>query len=349
MLLRLALALGLMLALSGCDPFAQPDTMLDEYVARVGRVLEVEPVLSPVPTVPEFPRMRERVRDIPALNVSMLDFLGLYGCELQHVVGERNSILGRVMHPASRLEYELRFMSAAKACRDEIERDALRLRLDEVMEAKRAVMGDIAWNAVWGSREIEDLFTRSRGPLKVGADRNTMSLVLADLDAMDAAMRRIGAGELDADVKALEPVYQRWLAQPLAGQLFRGASLLSTRLDDATRLIEARLEGAPLCHRQSRNRRADIMYSMFLSVFAGHVQPYLADVQRLRLALLPPLRSLASVGDGYTSQPFMAYADSVLFDQAEAGLWQTFDRSVVRHTRAWQALLEQCGMRPGQS
>jgi hypothetical protein len=339
----------LVISLSACDPFAAPDSMLDEYVKRVGRVLEVELRLSPVPIAPELPRRRDRLRPIPELNVRMLDFLGLYGCELQHVIGERNSSLGRVMHPGSRLEYELRFIRAADDCIAELARESLIERMEEVVTFKRATLSDVAWNAVWGGREVEHLFTRSRGRLAIGVDRNALAEMASELRAMETAVRRITAGELEVDVKGLDSVYREWLRQPLMGQLIASAILVTTRLDDAATMIEMRLGSAPLCQKRMRNRRADIMLSMFRSVYAEHVQPYLADVQRARRDLLPPLQALAEIPGGGTEPVFHAYLQLVIADGSEGGWWAAFDNAVQRHTRAWQDLLDQCGMLPGRA
>ncbi len=341
-------AVLLVVPLSACDPFGAPDTMLDEYVKRVGRVLDLEAQLSPVPVAPELPRRRERLRPIPEINVGMLDFLGLYRCELHHVIGERNSSLGRVMHPASRLDYELRFLRAAEDCVGEIDRKSLIERIEEVTAFKRATLADVAWNAVWGSREIEDLFTRSRGALSVNADRNVLAERASELQAMAQAVQRIVAGEPDVDVKTLDAVYQGWLRHPLMGQVIASVILVTTRLDDAAEMIDARLGDTPLCHRQMRNRRADTMLSMFRSVYAEHVQPYLADVQRARLGLLPPLQTLADIPGGGADPAMYAYLQVVVAETSNESWWHAFDNAVRRHTHAWQNLLEQCGMRPGR-
>lgn len=347
--LGFAVLLAMAMALSACDPFRAPESMLNEYVKRVGRVLDVEVRLSPVPTAPELPRRRDRLRPIPEINVRMLDFLGLYGCELQHVIGERNSSLGRVMHPGSRLEYELRFIRAADDCIAELARESLIERMEEVVTFKRATLSDVAWNAVWGSRELENLFTRSRGRLVIGVDRNALAEMVSELQAMETAVRRIVGGELEVDVKSLDSVYRQWLGQPLMGQLIASAILVTTRLDDAATMIEMRLGNTPLCHKRMRNRRADIMLSMFRSVYAEHVQPYLADVQRARRDLLPPLQALAEIPGGGADPAFHAYLQLVIAEESEGGWWAAFDSAVQRHTRAWQELLDQCGMQPGRA
>lgn len=336
------------LMLAACDPFGTPEGLFDEYVERTARVLDGEAVLSPVPTLEQLPRKRERVVDIPPLDVSMLDFLGLYGCELQHVIGERNSIMGRVMHPATVFDYEVRFLRAALDCLEVIENERLAARIAGIVDAKRAQIADAAWNAVWGTSEIEDFLTRSQGALAVQPDRDMASTLAADLQALVEVAGRAQGGDLALDVKALDGVYQRWQSRPLAGQALRGAVLATTRLDDASRLIEARLGERPVCARPDvQPRAAENMRGMFMSVYVGRVQPYLADLQRIRRELMPPLRVLAGIGGG-RSEPVVAYAQRMFGDEDEASLWQRFDLAVARHTRAWQDLLGQCGMRPGQ-
>ena len=347
--MRIVFILLMSFFMAGCDPFAQPESMLDEYNRRLARVLDVEVQLTPVPTAPEFPRMRERVREIEPINVSMLDFLGLYGCELQHVVGERNSTLGRVAHPVSRLDYERRFILAAEECAAVIARETLADRLREINALKRESLADAAWNAVWGSREIEKHFTRSRGPVPVRLDRNRLSESVENNKLLEHRLRGLLAGNLEQDLAALDAVYQRWLNDALAGQGVRSAILVATRLEDATRLIEQRLGEKPLCIQGRANRQAEIMRNMFGSVYAAEVQPYLADVQRVRRELFPPLSELAALGGQRASDTFDRYISAVFDESSEHNYWQAFDQAVASHTRAWQELLGQCGMRPGAS
>ncbi len=335
--------------IAGCDPFTRPESMLDEYNQRLARVLDVEPKLSPVPPAPRFPRVRERVREIESISISMIDFLGLYGCEVQYVVGERNSILGRVAHPLTRLDYERRFIVSAEACSATIEREALAERLVEAATLKRRSLADTAWNAVWGSREIENHFSRSRGPLPMRLDRHQLNTSVQHANLLEYRIRSLLDGDLDQDLLDLDPVYQRWLNDPMAGQALRSAILVKTRLDDATRLIEQRLDERPLCPAGRPNRQAEIMHNMFGSVYAAEVQPYLADIQRVRRELMPPLLAVATVGEQRPSDSFERYVAAVLDESSDHNHWQAFEQAVARHARAWQALLDQCGMRPGES
>lgn len=336
------------LLLVACDPFSSPEGLFDEYLERTARVLDGEPQRSPVEVVEALPRRRDRVAEIAPLDVSMLDFLGLYGCELQHVVGERNSIMGRVMHPASVYDYELRFLRAGEDCLRIIDDKALAARIGAVIEAKRGQLVDAAWNAVWATSEIEDFLTRSRGALAVSPDRDMAATLAADLQALSAAVHVEGGEPPALDFHTLDGVYQRWQARPMAGQALRAAALASVRLDDASRLIEARLGDRPVCPRPDvQPRAAENMRGMFMSVYIGEVQPYLAQIQRVRRELIEPLHALAMLGEG-RREAVVDYAARVLGDADADSLWRRFDAAVARHTRAWQELLGQCGMRPGQ-
>ncbi len=345
--MRNVFILSLALLISACDPFTQPESMLDEYNRRLARVLDLETQLTPVPAATAFPQTRERVRQIDPISLSLLDFLRLYGCDLQFVVGERNSILGRVAHPLTRLDYERRFIIAAETCAETIERESLAEQLIEATAQKRASLPDAVWNAVWGSREIESHFARSRGALPVRLDRDQVSSSVRNAAVLEHRVRVLLNGELDSDLAELDAIYQRWLYDPLAGQALRSAILVTTRLDDASALIEQRLGERPLCREGRSNRQAEIMRNMFSSVYAAEVQPYLADVQRVRRELLPPLLALATFVEPSPSESFERYVRAVLDDSREYNHWRAFDQAVARHTRAWQALLDQCGMQPG--
>lgn len=88
------------LSLLGCNPFSDAESLTDEYLERLARVLDTAPVpRAELPAASIPPRRRERILALPELDLGMLDFLSLYGCELQYVVGERNSVMGKVMQP----------------------------------------------------------------------------------------------------------------------------------------------------------------------------------------------------------------------------------------------------------
>ncbi|MDN6318275.1 MAG: DUF3080 domain-containing protein [Marinobacter sp.] len=332
--------------LAGCNPFSDARPMMDEYVERVGRVLDVEPVFSDIPASEQIPRRRNRVLPMPELELGMLDFLSLYSCELQYVVGEKNSVMGKVMQPLNRLRYEVRFIRTAGDCLNTIEDDELISILEQAVASKRESLPVAIWNATWGVKEVERLFTFAKGEYPVEAV-DPLSDLARDARQLNNAVTELLQQNLEVDLGFWGKVHQRWQAEYRAGQLINSAHLVRTRLGDATRLIRQRLNGRPLCLNGKPNNQSDIVKSMFFSVYIGKIQPYLADLRRARTDLIEPLSKLAAMQNDVMPEHFQEWYRSTLALTGNESIWTNLDEAVATHTKSWQTLLEQCGLRPG--
>lgn len=335
------------LVLAGCNPFSQADSMMDEYVERVARVLDGEAELSDPVAPQRMPLRRNRRLDMPELDIDILDFLSLYGCQLQYVVGERNSVMGRVMDPLNRLRYELRFIDAAGDCLPDIDRKSLKTSVQDAIASKRESLPVAIWNATWATEEIEALFTLSKGYYPVSPEGNPVSDLSLDLDRLNNTLAALLAGQLDHSLDYVGEVHQRWQAEHRAGQLLNSASLLIARLDDATAVIRTRLGKRPLCFDGKPNNQSDIVRNMFFSVYIDRIQPYMSDVRRGQDALILPLQQMAEAQSGVMPETFRGWAQRHLRQDGDASIWQELDRAMAEHTESWQSLLGQCGLRPG--
>ncbi|MBC7185309.1 MAG: DUF3080 domain-containing protein [Marinobacter sp.] len=333
--------------LAGCNPFSDARPMMDEYVERVARVLESDPQLSDITPASQLPRRRDRVLAMPDLDMGMLDFLSLYGCELQYVVGEKNSVLGRVMQPLNRLRYEIRFIEAARDCLPGIEDEDLAEELDEAVQAKLASLPIAIWNATWGVEEIENLFTLAKGDYPVAPKGNPVNDLAIDLGRLNATVTRLLSGDLSVSLDFVGEVHQRWQAEHRAGQLINSALLLTARLQDGTALLKQRIDGRPLCLNGKPNNQSDILQNMFFSVYIAKVQPYMSSIAQARDALILPMDQLAKRQSGVMPESFREWYQRHLAQDSRASLWRQLDLAMKSHTEAWQALLEQCGLRPG--
>lgn len=345
--MRLLVGSLILLMLAGCQPFSEPESMMDEYVERVARVFDQPAELSAVPVVELFPRRRERRLTMPELDLSMLDFLSLYGCDLQHVVGERNSGLGRVMQPLNVLRYELKFINAADDCIDTLEDDPdLQDTVAFARNSKVSALPVAVWNATWGAEEIEPLFTRTEGVLPIDVSSADVSDLTVDINLLDQRLSALRAGQLGTDFGFLGGVQQRWQAEDRMGQLIKSGQLLVTRLNDAADIIEHRLAGRAVCLNGQSNNQAEIARSMFFAVYAGKVQPYLASVTRIKQSLVSGFHELGASQLDVMPAGFKDYFERYLTESGNNSLWQQLDQATKRHTRLWQEMLGQCGMRP---
>ena len=336
------------LFLTACNPFDEARPLMDEYVERLGRVLDTDTQFTEPAQAPVLPRRRERVLAMPELELGMLDFLSLYGCDLQFVVGEKNSIMGRVMQPLNRLRYELRFIASAEKClQDSVEEDDEELRsiLQQAVDSKRESLPIALWNATWGVEEVETLFTTSKGLYPVIAE-NPLSDLGREATQLQRAAQNLLDGELGLNLDFAGAVHQRWQAEYRAGQLINSALLVSARLVDGTDVIQRRLAQRPLCLNGKPNNQSTIVRDMFFSIYIGKVQPYLADLRRARTELMEPLAQLAQSQTEVMPESFRHWQARAL-PVGVGGVWADLDQAVADHTRSWQQLLEQCGLRPG--
>ncbi|SFR40806.1 Protein of unknown function [Marinobacter daqiaonensis] len=330
--------------LAGCNPFSAPQSLMDEYVERTARVLDQPYRLSAIPPADSLPRRRDRILQMPEVELGMLDFLSLFGCDLQAVAGERASILGRVMQPANRLRYEVRFIEAAEQCLPKIDDEGLKEEVAQAIRSKRENLPIAIWNATWGVEEMEKLFTLAEGPYPVEAA--PVANLAADLRSLNHMLEPLFAGNTGVSLEGLGAIHQQWQAHDTAGQLILSARMLVTRLDDASDVLASKLEDRPLCLGGKPNSQSDIVQGMFFRVFIERVQPYLATIRRGRNQIIQPLTTLAERQETVMPQSFRSWYQTYLRLGGDS-LWAQLDRSQQRHIELWQRQLEQCGLRPG--
>jgi len=335
-----------LVALAGCDSFSEADPMMKEYLDRLARVLEVEPVeIEALPAAVPMPRRRERTLALPELELGMLDFLSLYGCKLQYVVGEKTSVLGRVMQPINRLRYEVRFIRAGEDCLSEIDNEALHASVTEAVNSKQSSLPVAVWNATWGTEEIERLLTLTKGYYPVTENDGSVSDLVRDLEQLNRIVEQLANEQLQVSLSELGAIHQRWQAEFKAGQLINSARLLITTLEAGTELLQARLDERPLCFNGRPNNQSDIVQNFFFNIYIGKIQPYMSDVSRARGGLIGELGRLARQQVSVMPASFEPWAERYLWE-TPGSVWAELDVAMTSHTRQWQQLLEQCGLRP---
>lgn len=343
---RFCLVSMLLLLLTACDPFSKPDSMMDTYIERLSRVLDVDAQRSALMAMPTFPRMRDRRIDIEQIKINMLDFLSLYGCELQVVVGERNSAMGRVMTPLNDLRYQLRFINKAKQCLPKIEQQKLREQLQQAIVQKRDSLTHYFWNAVWADEPMSELMSQSSGFYQRGETHISTGRLSADLDHAREVLNGLKSSELEPGLEKMGEIQQRWVFDHSGGQLINSVRLLITRLNDASDMLEQKISGKPLCYQGKPNPRAEQVKGVFFNVYIARIQPYISEVSRDGERIFNGLSALAESQQEDMPESFKSYYRQVIDKNAQNGLWQQFEQAIKRHTESWQKVLRQCGMQP---
>ncbi|MDX1572617.1 MAG: DUF3080 family protein [Methylophaga sp.] len=333
------------LLLAGCDPFSSPTSLMDTYPERLARVLDVE-MDQPEKILPAiWPRVRERRVDIPDIEINMLEFLDLYGCDLQVVVGERNAILGRVMQPLNRLRYSLRFIYEAEICIQRINDESLKATLKQVSQQKRQQLPAEIWQASWASDEMAALLSHTAKPIAIEKPVAASQQLAEDFIYLNQTTQTLLSESNDSELIRWGKIQQRWQYHDDLGALTKSAQHLTQMLNVSSDLLEQRLDKKPLCYRGKSNPRAQQLEGVFFKVYIGHVQPYLARVSQHRDALLPAVRQFAMQHANTAPAAVKSYWQQYLLDGPES-IWPAFDLAVKNHTEHWQNILEQCGLKP---
>nr|WP_279625882.1 DUF3080 family protein [Marinobacter algicola] len=331
------------LYLAGCAPDSGVPDMMDGYVVSVADALELRPELSDIAPVPQIPRRRERVLDMPDLDMGMLDFLSLYGCELQYVVGEKNSIMGRVMQPLNRLRYETRFIRAAETCISDTDGEGIQEELEEAIAHKTEALPVAVWNATWGVEEIERLFTLSQGYYPGSDDDKVLAELSSGVKRVNQTVRGLLDGNTSEPLDYVGGVHQLWQAEHRAGQLLNSARLMTARLDDATALLVKRVEGVPLCSGSESEEPPGELVEIYTDGYVGGIKDYLDRIEHAKEALIKPLDTLAAQQTETMPSAFRDWYRLYLDTGNTDSVWGQLGSAVTAHKERWRQLLSQCG------
>ncbi len=349
-----ASAATLLAVTAACSDANDPRAMLADYLSRIENVTEASADSAFESSLLSYPDRRDRRLALADVRIGMLEFLGLIRCDLQQIVGERNSSLGKVMPVSQQLIYEHRLLVSARQCRRQlVEKNSnlfeLQQTLDEIVRIKSAELPKAYWNATFGSPEFEQMFSLAASPLRidaVGRANGDIGRALAHLANLD---NRLGEETLALESAGLEGHYKALTSRRMAGELLGALDLLRFHLDAASRAIETRLERRPVCYNGLPNSRARILENVFRKYYVAQVQPYLSQVHRQTRAWLEPINRLAETQRAQMTPAFAAYFEAQLSLEAADALWARYERSLHRHTKAWQTVLGQCGLMPGKS
>ena len=335
--------------MAGCSAAcsSSPEALLEDYAARMARGLD-QVVAQPTPVaLPTFPRSREQAILQHEVRLGLGDAWSLRDC-LGQLIGLRNSSLGKVMPPSQRLAYETQFAVELRACLNALESDPVQ---DEQIREQRAALLDIAQakqGAVLAAAQAfvlrdNELARFWRTPAKLmprdAPPVRTDALgALADLLDTALAGQRIVGTDLEQALAQLQGSLS-------LGSIAQTEVLAAAHLNAITAAIHARLDRRPVCFQQQATPAARVLQTVFSKVYAGQVQPWLAQVQRAGQAARGPAQRLMASPALDKFDALKAYHAVVIAD-SEGSTQAAFLTATRAHSKAWQRLLGQCGMMP---
>lgn len=340
----------LSLTLTGCN---QPEAvdLVETYASRTSNAIDVDFDLTLQPATDLYPRLserRERLTETPEIRQGLLELLELRHCDLIQLISERNSNLGRVASESQKLIYELKLIPALDRCIASIAGDAefeeLLARLAEIKAIKSAGFPHQLFNSIYNVAEMEQQFSLGETPIEPGEQPADSGAITAT-DTLASLVQLLSQAhwEAPAFTEDLESTYEQLYRSRFGGQWLASFALLTQTLDQSASAIEQRLSGRPICFEQRPNNQANILWNVFIQFYVGSLQPYMAKVEREAQSWR---RLHTEIIDKLSPSVPQTSLIAIYFDQ-QGPIWRPYLEARDRHTQAWQAILEQCGMRPG--
>ena len=346
-MIRPALLLCLLL-LAACGPANDGLALQSDYLQRLQRSLDAADVNAfDNRSVSRYrlPARRERLSEIPELRIGLLDLvIDARRCpHLQQLISQRNSSLGKQLMPSQRLGYEGDLLRAIDDCLPHLQEDSsLKTTLQHLASDKRQQLPAVFWNALNGSPEFENYLRFADQALPVDTLEDSAALgALQRLASIGAAL----PAQLPPNTDELEPLFFALYASEQGSQLITSLASLRYTLDAGSEMLEQRQQDRPLCPLGQATPRGRILQNIFVKFYAGGLQPYLAQVDQRGQQWQTALLQLQRI-DGI---PAATREHLQRLAGEQDSLWQDFRAATARHVKAWQALLNSCGLAPGQA
>jgi len=344
---RLVLFLGLLL-LAGCQPGNDGLALQRDYLERLQRSLDgadFAPFDTRTLSQYRLPTRRQRLLELPELRIGLLDLvIDARRCpHLQQLISQRNSSLGKQLLPSQRLGYEGDLLRAIDDCLPHLPDSAsLKGTLQRLAAEKRRQLPAVFWNALNGSPEFEHYLRFADQALPLGSQEDNAALdALQRLASLGAALPH----QLPPGSDTLDPLFFALYASEQGGQLITSLASLRHTLNAGSELLEQRQRTRPLCPLGKATPRGRILQNIFVKFYAGGLQPYLAQVDQRGQQWQAALHHLQRV-EGI---PLATREHLQRLAGEQDGLWQAFRAATARHVKAWQTVLNSCGLAPGQT
>lgn len=308
----------------------------DDYISRLERVLEQERKAPTGIVKTRYPAQRSVHIEVPAINIDLFEYLKLGECEIQGVIADKNSSLGRMAEASIVLQQDINFLLLAEQCIARLEDQDLVATLTSAALQKRLALKAILWNAIFAGPEYRALWNESQ----VEYPYQPESRLQGALSVVQTQVLHVLDGRLAAfDAEQFEAALQI-LRTGEAGALLGSWQLAKRELEVATSLLIERQERRPLCFKDMRNSKAEFFRNVVVEKFVGGLQKNLAVINQRYYDVMPPVQALEAQFTEVETETYRQYrlARDAEFELALA--------AVKAHVDAIQPLMVQCGFLP---
>ncbi len=361
-----------MFALLGCFGGSTVKQSIDDYAARLSRVLDAplpdsfnDKITTPLPKLADSATIKHAIEGV---NINLREFYALQDCELGTVVAERNTSLGKSQLPSQRLVYESNLLNVLKSC------EAALTKANESNQRNAALAATIAswreqktqdysktWaNLVQGSQELRLALNTPERLFSVENNRDALSSVnalyyissLSNKGLLLSDMYSSNTASSDTETEAtnennsesiiesseLEQQLKIIRSARLPATLWHTQQTLTQNLSLLTNMLETELD-AVSCPEGRASDKAKILRNVFYLFFIEEIQPVGSLVNQYHYKLAP-------LWEDWLAQPSLHEEFKRYIRQQSQDGFNQYSSVMKAHVNLWQGFLGRCNLSP---
>ena len=351
-----------MFALLGCFGGSTVKQSIDDYAARLSRVLDTplpdsfnDKITTPLPKLADSATLKHAIEGV---NINLREFYALQDCELGTVVAERNTSLGKSQLPSQRLVYESKLLNVLNSCEAALTKEnksnqrnaALAATIASWREQKTQDYSKTWANLVQGSQELRLALNTPERLFSVENNKDALSsvnalyyinslsnkeLLLSDTETEatneNNSERIIESSELEQQLKIIR-------SARLPATLWHTQQTLTQNLSLLTDMLETELD-AVSCPEGRASDKAKILRNVFYLFFIEEIQPVGSLVNQYHYKLAP-------LWEDWLAQPSLHEEFKRYIRQQSQDGFNQYSSAMKAHVNLWQGFLGRCNLSP---
>ena len=361
-----------MFALLGCFGGSTVKQSIDDYAARLSRVLDTplpdsfnDKITTPLPKLADSATLKHAIEGV---NINLREFYALQYCELGTVVAERNTSLGKSQLPSQRLVYESKLLNVLKSCEAALTKEnesnqrnaTLAATIASWREQKTQDYSKTWANLVQGSQELRLALNTPERLFSVENNKDALSSVnalyyinsLSNKGLLLSDMYSSNTASSDTETEAtnennsesiiesseLEQQLKIIRSARLPATLWHTQQTLTQNLSLLTNLLETQLD-AVSCPEGRASDKAKILRNVFYLFFIEEIQPVGSLVNQYHYKLAP-------LWEDWLAQPSLHEEFKRYIRQQSQDGFNQYSSVMKAHVNLWQGFLGRCNLSP---
>ena len=361
-----------MFALLGCFGGSTVKQSIDDYAARLSRVLDTplpdsfnDKITTPLPKLADSATLKHAIEGV---NINLREFYALQDCELGTVVAERNTSLGKSQLPSQRLVYESKLLNVLRSCEAALTKEnesnqrnaALAATIASWREQKTQDYSKTWANLVQGSQELRLALNTPERLFSVENNKDALSSVnalyyinnLSNKELLLSDVYSSNTASSDTETEAtnennsesiiesseLEQQLKIIRSARLPATLWHTQQTLTQNLSLLTDMLETELD-AVSCPEGRASDKAKILRNVFYLFFIEEIQPVGSLVNQYHYKLAP-------LWEDWLAQPSLHEEFKRYIRQQSQDGFNQYSSAMKAHVNLWQGFLGRCNLSP---